>query len=387
MLVRDPIYGDINISDEEEKIVDTPVFNRMRRIKQLSFSEYIYPSATHNRYTHSIGVCKVISEMYDLVSSKYPDFFQEGDKELLRMMALVHDLGHSPFSHSSEVLSDISHEERLTDILKMEKENIDLGVNKYNIEDWDLVNQVYNGEGLTYISDKHLMTLHSFMDGFIDADKIDYLVRDARNCGIKYGNFDRYDLVKYLTLVQDRNDRIKLGIEYEGLQALESFILARYYMFSQVYFHPLRRLYDRLFVDEMKNILPMGTYPDDIKKFLSWDDTKVIGKLKFLNKQNWTLVYDADFNIHAKDLIDRKLGEFLLCDTPRKGLFRRDATDDNILVENKILGVVVPATSVSTILKSIEFAYIHKLRYYAPANIADKMKAEIIRVLRKGGLL
>ena len=387
MLIRDPIYGDISLTDKEEKIVNTSVFDRMRRIKQLSFSEYVYPSATHNRYTHSIGVCETITEMYDSIYSKHPEVFKSGDRELLRMMALTHDMGHSPFSHSSEVLSDISHEERLTDILHMERKNIDLGGNNYGIEDWDLVNQVYNGEGLVYISDKHLLTLHSFMDGFIDADKMDYLVRDARNCGIKYGHFDRYDLIKYLTLLIDSNNQVRLGVEREGLQALESFILARYYMFSQVYFHPTRRLYDKLFIDEMGKILPDGQYPEDIKKFLTWDDTKIIGKLKFLNKPDWTLVYDSDFNFNVKEVIDKKLGEFLLCDTPRKGLFRKDSKDENIYIEDKMSGMVLPATSISAILRSIEYTNIHKLRYYAPSAVADKLKSEIMQLLRKEKLI
>lgn len=387
MIIRDPLYGDMQFTKSEEKFIMTPSFDRMRRIKQLSFSEYVYPSATHNRYTHSLGVCNVISEMFDSLNSKHPDFFKEGDRELLRMMALAHDIGHSPFSHASEVLSDITHEERMTDILKLEKKNVILDNNQYDIEDWDLINQVYNGEGLQYMSDKRLITLHSFMDGFLDADKIDYLMRDARNCGIKYGNFDRYDLIKYLTLVEDLNGIACIGVELEGLQALESFILARYYMFSQVYFNPTRRLYDKLFIQSMQKILPDGVYPEDVKKFLQWDDTKVIGRLKFLTNPNWSLVYDSDFDVNVKKIIDRKLGEFLMCDTPRKGLLRKDSADAVIYVEDKMLDRVVPATDVSTILRSIEYTNIHKLRYYAPTSIADKIKKEIISILKKEALI
>lgn len=381
--IRDPIYGVISFSDSEAKFISCKSFDRLRRIKQLSFSEYIYPSATHNRYTHSLGVCHIITEMYNQIANSNKDFFKDGDLELLRMMALSHDIGHSPFSHASEILSPISHEERLGEILKLEKSNIILA-NRYNIDGYDLINQVYNGNGFTYISDKRLITLHDFMDGFIDADKIDYLVRDAKNCGVLYGNFDRYSLIKYLILYEDKDGIFRLAIEEDGLQALESFILARYYMFSQVYFHPLRRLYDKLFIETMSKVLTNGVYPDDIKKFLQWDDSRVISKLKFLTDVPYTLVYDSDFNIKIKNLIDKTLGRYLLCDTPRKSLFRKDTDDLMIHVRKNVNNEFIPCVDASPILNSIQYEYIHKLRYYAPKQIATEIKQEIEKLLKGG---
>lgn len=383
MEIRDPIYGIMTFTDSEAKFIQSKSFDRLRRIKQLSFSEYVYPSATHNRYNHSLGVCHVITEMYNQINKSNPNFFKDGDLELLRMMALSHDIGHSPFSHASEVLSHITHEERLEDILRLEKSNVILA-NNYNIDGYSLINQVYNGDGLIYLSDKRLITLHDFMDGFIDADKIDYLVRDAKNCGVMYGNFDRYGLISYLTLFQDKDGIYRIAIEEDGLQALESFILARYYMFSQVYFHPTRRLYDKLFIQSMQNILPNGQYPDDVKKFLQWDDAKVISKLKFLTSNEFELVYDSNFNPEVKKLIDRKLGKYLLCDTPRKSLFRRDTDDLTIYIKDNVRGNFIPCTEVSAILRGIQYECIHKLRYYAPKEIGVEIKQEISKVLKGG---
>ena len=287
---------------------------------------------------------------------------------------------------SSEDLSSITHEERLGDILRMEKSNVILA-NNYGVDGYDLIDQVYNGDGLTYFSDKRLITLHDFMDGFIDADKIDYLARDAINCGVMYGNFDRYGLINYLTLFEDKDGIYRIAVEESGLQALESFILARYYMFSQVYFHPIRRLYDKLFIESMKKILPNGVYPDDTKKFLQWDDSRVISKLKFLTSNNFELVYDSDFNHDAKRLIDRKLGEYLLCDTARKSLFRKDTDDLMIYIKQNVSGDFVPCIKVSAILRGIQYECIHKLRYYAPKEIAIEIKQEINKILKGGGLL
>lgn len=379
------MYGVMSFSDAEAKFISSKSFNRLRHIKQLSFSEYVYPSATHNRFSHSLGVCHVVTEMYNHLKKLHPTFFKDGDLELLRMMALSHDIGHSPFSHASEVLSSLTHEERLGSILKLEKQNVILQ-NSYGIEGYDLINQVYNGTGLTYITNKHLITLHDFMDGFIDADKIDYLLRDARNCGVLYGNFDRYGLINYLTLFEDKDGVYRIAIEENGLQALESFILARYYMFSQVYYHPLRRLYDKLFVNSMRNILPNGVYPDDVKKFLQWTDSRVISKLKFLQANEYDLVYDSNFNPDVKKLIDSKLGSYLLCDTPRKSLFRKDTDDLMIYVKQSTKNTFVPCTEVSPILNGIQYECIHKLRYYAPKEISKEISQEINKVLKGGGL-
>ena len=381
MIIRDQIHGDIEFSDAEMKLINSKSFERMRYIKQLAFADYEYPCAVHTRYQHSLGVCKCITDMYNAVVKNCPDFYREGDLELLRMMALVHDLGHSPFSHASEELSNITHEERLTDILQLEKSNIILA-HDYDIESWDLVNQVYMGDGLVYFQDKHLIALHSFMDGFIDADKLDYLERDSANCGVGYGRFDRESLINNLTIVKNKNGIETLGVLNTGVQALESFILARYYMFSQVYFNPRERILRYQYCNEMKTLLPNGKYPDDIKKFLNLDDTKFSRKLKFLKHQKYELVYDSEFNIDLKYKIDRKLGNLVLCDMPRKTIFRRDKDDANILIYNPLSDTVIECGDASPILNSIQYLSLHKLRYYAEVDIANEVRQEINKIVK-----
>lgn len=380
--VRDQIHGDIEFSDAEMKLISSRSFERLRHIKQLGFVEYEYPCAVHTRYQHSLGACKCVTDMYNAVCKNYPSFYRDGDLELLRMMALVHDLGHSPFSHASEELSEITHEQRLTDILQLEKKNIILA-SDYDIEAWDLVNQVYMGEGLVYWSDPHLIALHEFMDGFIDADKLDYIERDALNCGVAYGKFDRESLVNNLTMVKDSKGIEHIAVKSEGVQALEGFILARYYMFSQVYLHPQERLLRMLYCDEMKKLLPNGKYPDDIKKFLQLDDTKFIHKLKFLTNTPYTLVYDAEFDIKVKHLIDKKFSGMVISDTPRKQIFRHDADDETVYVVNSLSGEVTTCAEASPILRGIECTSVHKLRYYTDSSIAKELQVELNKVLNR----
>ena len=382
MIQRDQIHGDIEFSDAEMRLINTKSFQRLRYIKQLAFADYVFPGASHNRFQHSLGVAQCVTDMYKAIIKNSPEFYRENDLELLRMIALVHDIGHSPFSHASEELSDIAHEERIEDILEIEKKNIILAHN-YDISAIDLINQVYNAEGLTYMQDSHLVTLHSFMDGFIDADKLDYLERDSINCGVNYGLFDREGLVNNLTIIRDRNDNDVIGIYDTGLQALESFILARYYMFSQVYMHPYERIYRYQYCEEMKNLLPNGRYPDSTKKFLNLDDTKFSRKLKFLDNNKYLLVYDGEYDLDLKNAVIRKFGKNLLCDTPVKNIFRRDANDSTIYVKNRTSGIVKPCSEVSPILRGIEFTKVHKLRFYAEANIANEMQQEVINFIKK----
>lgn len=382
MLQRDQIHGDIEFSEAEQKLIQCRSFDRLRYIKQLGFVERSFPGAVHTRYQHSLGVCACVTDMYNAVCKNNPSFYRAGDLELLRMMALVHDFGHAPFSHASEELSDILHEDRLYDILEYEAKNIVLA-SDYDIEAWELLYQVYNGTGAVYLSDKHLIALHGFLDNFIDADKLDYLARDSYNCGVAYGNFDRHALISSLTTIPDENGIDTLAITSDGVQALEGFILARYYMFSKVYMEPYERLMRYLYVQEMKHILPDGKYPNDVRKFLQLDDTKYVRRLKFLQDCPYELVYDAEFNAERKELIDRKLGKYLLPDVARKNVFRKDIDDRTIMVKDKLTGELLPCSEASPILRSIEYTSVNRMRYYAEKSVAKEVSGELSKILRQ----
>lgn len=381
MKIRDVLYGEMSFSDDESSLINSYSFNRLRKIKQLAFAEYIFPSATHNRYTHSLGVATVVSQMFDSVSRKSKGYLTEEDKDLLRMMGLVHDLGHSPYSHSSIALSEITHEDRLPDILDFESNNVKLN-NSLGVDSKDLIAQTYLGEGHLYYNSDKLMLLHEFLDSFLDADKLDYLRRDSYMCGLSYGNFEFNDLINSLTLIPTKSGVYHLGITPEGVHALEGFILARYYMFSEVYLDPISCLYDMLYLKEVRKYLPKGSMPDDIKKFLTWDDTKLVGKLSFLNDTGFELVYDQDFNEEVMQVIDNKLGNYLLKDVVSKSVYRKNENDAQLFVKDSVLGRVVPVTEVSPLLKSMEFAKLHRLRYYAPSSVAKDLRKNIKVVLK-----
>jgi hypothetical protein len=354
MLIRDPLYGDIRLSKVEESIVNTKSFNRLRNIKQLAFSEYVYPGATHNRYSHSIGVLEIATRIFNVIQSKTGILSME-DLSTLRQVALCHDLGHSPFSHSSEVLSDITHEDRMYDILNHEQENISEKV------DIALLDKVYCGDSVLKDNER---ILRGIMDNFIDADKIDYLYRDAYFCGLEYGKFDRDTLINSMT-VELVNGVPRLVIEQSGVQALENMIFARYYMFNQVYFHPKRRLYDKLFVSYMRRSLNEGKYPNNVKKFLAWDDTRLVQNV-FKSREfsiNYKLIYDADQSQLEVNNLDRNLG--LVVDVAKKSIV--DGLD-SIYVKDNLTGKVHSVENYSPLLKSLRGKCINKLRIFAPED-------------------
>jgi len=122
--------------------------------------------------------------------------------------------------------------------------------------------------------------LSSFMDGELDCDKMDYLLRDSLYCGVNYGKYDVQRLISCLTVYREEGGSPRLAVKHGGVQAFEEFVLARYFMFVQVYFHRTRRYFDIMLKSALEKILDNGKYPENIEAYLSWDDCKVIELMK-----------------------------------------------------------------------------------------------------------
>ena len=285
---RDPIHGFIEVSDLENKIINSAPFQRLRNIKQLAMTYLVFHGAEHTRFGHSIGVMHLVSKAF-LSAVKNGNYYFCWKKiawynQLLRLIALTHDLGHAPFSHASEsVFPDSLNHEMITEKIVTETEIADyiseIGkefVEKYG-EDYNITPQlicdIYMGRQAG--DNSEFVFLRSFMDSELDCDKMDYLLRDSMYCGVNYGKFDLERLISSLTIyVQDNCPR--LAIKDGGEQVFEEFVLARYFMFIQVYFHRTRRYFDVMFYKALSCILPNGKYPMVIKDYLQWDDTRVI---------------------------------------------------------------------------------------------------------------
>jgi len=164
--------------------------------------------------------------------------------------------------------------------------------NEYNITP-ELICSIYHGKN---ISNPDFIFLKKFMDSELDCDKMDYLLRDSLYCGVSYGKYDIDRLISCLTTFKKDNN-IFLAIEKGGIHAFEEFILARYFMFVQVYFHKTRRFLDKMLVDYLKESLPNGRYPNKVAEYLEWDDARVWGMIR----------EDEKVNEHAEKLMKRKI--------------------------------------------------------------------------------
>jgi HD superfamily phosphohydrolase len=310
--IRDPIHGFINLSKDEQRIIDTPEFQRLRRIRQLATTYLLYPSAEHTRFPHSLGVMHVSSLIFDKVFEKrkevlgWTDDERKKYRQMLRLASLLHDVAHAPFSHASDELFDESvkgHEGMAGKIIT--ESNITAIVDKIGTEygfNSSAIAALITGNAFN--SDERLLA--DIFASELDSDKMDYLLRDSLYTGVKYGNFDLDRILNVISLCY-RHGEWKLGVEYDGVEAVEGLILARYFMFTQVYLHRTRRIYDNIMIKLLKEILvnntSTGRLPKEVHEFIKWDDYTVIEKAKemkspwadrFLNRVHLKCVWESE---------------------------------------------------------------------------------------------
>ncbi|ADG13671.1 HD domain-containing protein [Methanocaldococcus infernus] len=248
-VIRDSIHKDIYLSETEIKIIDSEEFQRLRNIKQTGLTYLVYPSANHTRFEHSIGTLYVASRMGEKLGVE--------DLELLRVAALLHDIGHPPFSHTLEILG-YDHEQ----------------VGKKIIKKMDLIN-FSPSEVLNILSSRRLE--RKIINGDVDADRIDYLLRDSYHTGTAYGMIDLPRILRSLTTFKS-GDKIKMGILRKGIMAIESLLVARHQMYSAVYLHPTVRIADKM----LKKAVIEEYYNKnlDIKELSKMDDPDLISLLR-----------------------------------------------------------------------------------------------------------
>lgn len=225
-LIRDSIHGNLYLNDFEIKLVDTPQIQRLRRIKQLGFTYLVYPGANHSRFEHSIGTLHIASKIADNIG------LEEDEKDMVRSAALLHDAGHGPFSHVSEGILNSPHEYLTSRVIK-ESDLFHILSEKF---DPDEIIDIINGKCI----------LGQIISGELDADRMDYLIRDSYYTGVAYGMIDTGRLIHSIKL----EDNLIIGAK--GIQAAESALIARYLMYPSVYHHHTTRIINSMFRRCMK---------------------------------------------------------------------------------------------------------------------------------------
>ncbi|WP_077215110.1 HD domain-containing protein [Bacillus dakarensis] len=225
---KDPVHRYVHVRDQVIwDLIGTKEFQRLRRIKQLGTTYLTFHGAEHSRFNHSLGVYEIIRRIVDDVFNGRPEWNKE-DRLLSLCAALLHDLGHGPFSHSFEKVFDTDHEQYTQEIILGNTEVNDI----LSKVDHDFPKQVAEVIGKT--SDNKLVI--SLISSQIDADRMDYLQRDAYFTGVSYGHFD---MERILRVMRPQEDQVV--IKQTGMHAVEDYIMSRYQMYWQVYFHPVTR--------------------------------------------------------------------------------------------------------------------------------------------------
>jgi HD superfamily phosphohydrolase len=341
--ITDPIHRYIRFSETEREIVDTVIFQRLRGIRQLAGAHLVYPSAQHSRFEHSIGTMHIAGYAGETLFSK--GYFGDEDKvQQLRLAALLHDIGHGPFSHLfEEVLMEkhnMNHEDMGKYIISRSEISDILGRHGYNSSD---ICKLSFGQS-------NIQFFNEIISGALSADMMDYLPRDGLFTGVEYGKIDYHRLISSFEVTTDGH----LAINKSALYSLESMLISRYEMYKAVYFHKTVRsaevmlLRSIMLADEQLNLTDKT-----LNKYLSLTDEITLERIRLLGNDNKSAVRLAqDYKsrkllkcvyekfLHSHDKLNRKLHA--------KALFGLESRISEIAQLKKENTVFVDASSASS---------------------------------------
>ncbi len=248
-ILRDPVWNNIRVDELTLKLVDTEVFQRLRYVRQLGWTYLVYPGATHSRFEHALGTHHLSRRTLSLLSEAEDSAsIGEIDQAIVRSAALLHDVGHYPFSHALEEIGALHHEDVARPLIT---EGSVASLLSSHLGK-DAPPKIFD-----LIRGRSENPLQGLISGSLDLDKIEYLKRDAFMCGVPYGEIDVDRLTNSLVLVDDpETGRRALGVQEKALSALESLLFAKYQMYRNVYWHHAVRsataMYKRLVEDAVK---------------------------------------------------------------------------------------------------------------------------------------
>ena len=248
-IIRDPLWNNIRLDALAIRLIDTRAFQRLRYVRQLGLAHLVYPGATHTRFEHALGAYHLTGRTLGVMDERGElRDIPRADLAIVRAAALLHDVGHYPFSHALEEIGALHHEEVARPLITEGEIAIAL---RESIAA-DAPERIF-----ALIRGTSDSPLQGLVSGSLDLDKIEYLKRDAIMCGVPYGEIDVDRLINSLTLVVSPSDatRRTIGVAEKGLSALESLLFAKYQMYRNVYWHHAVRsataMYKRLVDDAL----------------------------------------------------------------------------------------------------------------------------------------
>jgi HD superfamily phosphohydrolase len=287
--IIDPIHDFIRVYEHELSIIDSPLFQRLRRIRQLSGAHLTYPAAQHTRFEHSLGVMHIASQAGHALNEK--GFFKSDDIEIIRLAGLLHDIGHGPFSHLFEEIiqgKKISHENFGREIILKSEIGDNLSKNGFNKK---LITQIAFG-------DSKFQYMNEIVSGTLSADMMDYLLRDGYFTGAEHAKIDDKRITQSLNVHQK-----KLALERSALYSFESMMHSRYQMFKAVYFHKTVRAAEVMLIEALRlSDDEFGFTTFNLNEYVKLTDEYVLSTL--ISSTSSKLKRARQF---AQDYQDRKL--------------------------------------------------------------------------------
>jgi HD domain-containing protein len=315
-VLKDPVHSYIHIHYEVIwNCLDSKEFQRLRRIRQLGGDFQVYPTAEHSRFSHSLGVYEIVRRMVTEVKTLCAELI-EYEKVCVMLAGLLHDVGHGPFSHAFEHVTNHSHEEYTAKIILGDTElnSILRAVSKKMPE--DIVSIIQH----THEND----ILNQIVSGQLDADRMDYLLRDSYFTATSYGQFDLERILRTMRVRKTSEGRKVIVVKHTGIHSVEDYIMARYQMYWQVYYHPVARSYEAVFIqlfNRLKDIFKDNKdYFEDMKVLIPFLEKAEVSEEEYFRLDENSLLYccaliqDKDDVIAAdlaKRLQNRKLFEYV----------------------------------------------------------------------------
>ena len=286
---RDPLYGYIQVDYKIiSDLIDSREVQRLRRIRQLSGVSMVFQTAEHTRFTHSLGVYQMANLVLQNVDGI--EVLNEYQQVVFLCAALLHDVGHGPYSHAFESVMQISHEDMTVKIILSPTTEINKILS---------INENLAADVASVIShDNKFPLIEALVSSQLDVDRMDYLSRDAYFTGAAYGHIDYYRILRSMKIANN-----KVCVRASGVHSIESYLMSRYHMYFQVYYHPVARGYETLLeniykrvndlVKEGKTIdAPIETFlkvinnNSDVESYIDLDDAYVNGFIKQFTKSN-----------------------------------------------------------------------------------------------------
>ena len=286
-VLKDPVHSYIHINYEVVwNCLDSKEFQRLRRIRQLGGDFQVYPTAEHSRFSHSLGVYEIVRRMVTEIKSLSVEL-SEYDKICVMLAGLLHDVGHGPFSHAFEHVTNHSHEDYTAKIILGETE-----LNQVLTE----VSPRLPEDIVSIIEHNHPNDiLNQIISGQLDADRMDYLLRDSYFSATSYGQFDLERILRTMRVRKIDENKKALVVKYTGIHSVEDYIMARYQMYWQVYYHPVARSYEAVFIqlfNRLKDIFKENKeYFSDMKVLIPFLEKSVVSVEEYFKLDENSLLY------------------------------------------------------------------------------------------------